>query len=106
MKKLIPICIIGIVVLGGLGAVANTTTEEHFQKAILTFSEPTIQNKNLYLSISLQEANSFLMKQGKPLLPSVSETYTFPFGTSITAVTDHKNFPINRKFSISFLQYA
>jgi hypothetical protein len=87
MKKLIPICIIGIVVLGGLGAVANTTSEEHFEKALLTFSEPTIQNENRYLTVSLKEANSFLMKEGKPLLPSVKQTFAFPFGTLITDVT-------------------
>ncbi len=87
MKKLIPLCIIGIVVLGGLGAVANTTSELTFEKAILRFSEPTIRDDHLYVSVSLQEANSYLMNQDKPLLPCRKETYTFPFGTTITSVT-------------------
>ncbi len=87
MKKLIPLCVIGIVVLGGLGAVANTTSEQTFEKAILRFSEPTIKNENMYVSVSLKEANSYLMNQDKPLLPSRKETYTFPFGTTITSVT-------------------
>lgn len=86
MKKLIPLCVIGIVVLGGLGAVANTTSQETFEKTILRFSEPTIQNENMYVSVSLREANSYLMDQEKPLLPSVKEIYTFPLGTTITSV--------------------
>lgn len=87
MKKLIPLCIIGIVVLGGLEAVAYTTSEVTYEKAVLRFSEPIIQNQQMYVSVSLQEADSYLMNQEKPLLPSRKETYTFPFGTTITSVT-------------------
>ncbi len=86
MKKLIPLCVICIVVLGGLGAVANTTSEQTFEKALLRFSEPTIENENMYVSVSLHEANSYLMKEDKPFLPSVTKTYTFPFGTTINNV--------------------
>jgi hypothetical protein len=87
MKKFTPLCIIGIVVLSGLGAVAQPVAENTFEKGTLHFSEPIVQNENNYLSVSLNEANSFLMKQNKPLLPSYTETYTFPFGTTIQSVT-------------------
>ena len=77
----------GNLVLSGLGAVAQPVTEHTFEKVTLRFSEPTIQNENKYVSVALNEANSFLMKQGKPMLPSYSETFTFPFGTTIKSVT-------------------
>jgi len=87
MKKFTPLCIIGILVLSGLGAVAQPVTEHTLEKVTLRFSEPTIQNENKYISVALNEANSFLMRQGKPMLPSYSETFTFPFGTTIKSVT-------------------
>ncbi|MBN1861799.1 MAG: hypothetical protein JW840_10110 [Candidatus Thermoplasmatota archaeon] len=86
MKKLLPLCIIGIVVLSGLGAVAQTTSEYRIETTMLNFSEPNVQTKNTYASVFLQEANSFIMQQGKPLLPSYIETYTFPFKTIIKSV--------------------
>jgi hypothetical protein len=87
MKKFTPLCIIVIVVLSGLGAVAQSVTGNTFEKETVRFSEPTIQNADTYLSVVLNEANSFLMKQDKPLLPSYSKVYTFPFGTTIQSVT-------------------
>jgi hypothetical protein len=87
MKKFTPLCIIVIVVLSGLGAVAQPVTENTFEKVTVRFSEPTIQNENTFVSIALNEANSFLMKQDKPLLPSYTKVYTFPFGTTIQSVT-------------------
>ncbi|MCX6671727.1 MAG: C25 family cysteine peptidase, partial [Euryarchaeota archaeon] len=71
----------------GLGAVAQSVTGNTFEKETVRFSEPTIQNADTYLSVALNEANSFLMKQDKPLLPSYSKVYTFPFGTTIQSVT-------------------
>jgi len=87
MKKFTPLCIMGILVLSGLGAVAQPVTEHTLEKVTQSFSQPTITNENEYVSVALKEANSFLMRQGKPLLPSYSETFTFPFGTTIKSVT-------------------
>jgi hypothetical protein len=87
MKKLIPLCIVGIVVLSGLGAVAQSVTEHSSEKMTLRFSEPVIQTENHYVSVAVTETNSFIMSQGKPLLPSYTTSYTFPFGTTITSVT-------------------
>jgi hypothetical protein len=87
MKKFIPLWIVGMLVLSGLGAVAQPVTEHTHEKVTLTFSQPTITNENEYISIDLNEANSFLMREGKPMLPSYTETFTFPFGTKIKSVT-------------------
>jgi hypothetical protein len=87
MKKCIPLLIVGMLVLSGLGAIAQPDAENTHEKVTLSFSQPTITNENEYISIDLNEANSFLMRQGKPMLPSYTETFTFPFGTKIKSVT-------------------
>ena len=87
MKKFIPLCLIGIMVLSGLGAAAQSSTENTYERETVRFSPPIIQNTHLYASVTLDEANSFLMKQDKPLLPRYSQIYTFPFGTTIESVT-------------------
>ncbi len=87
MKKFIPILIVGILVLSGLGAVAQPAIEYTLEKVTLRFSEPIKQIEDNYVSIALNEANSFLMEQGKPMLPSYTKTFTFPFGTKIKSVT-------------------
>jgi hypothetical protein len=87
MKKLIPLLIVGMVVLGGLGAVAQPVTEQPLDRTALRFSEPILQNENTYVSLTMDDTNSFLMQQGKPMLPSYTKTFTYPFGTKITGVT-------------------
>ena len=88
MKKLIPILVVGIFVLSGLGAVSGTDNE---QKNVITeelfFSQPEVNIKDEYVSLELTETNTYLMEQGKPMLPSYVHTFTFPFGTIIDSVT-------------------
>jgi hypothetical protein len=62
-------------------------TENTSEKVSLSFSQPILTNENEHISIVLNEANSFLMEEGKPMLPSYTETFTFPFGTHIKSVT-------------------
>ncbi len=52
MKKFTPLCIIGIVVLSGLGAVAQPVTGNTFEKVTVRFSEPTIQNGDTFVSVA------------------------------------------------------
>ena len=88
MKKLIPLLIIGMVVLGGLGAVAGT--EENHVDIVseeIIFSPPMISVDEQYTSLQLPEATVYPRGQEKPALPIVTRTYTFPFGTRINDVT-------------------
>jgi len=87
MKNFISIIIVSSLVLGGLGVIAQPDIDNTHEKITLSFSQPTITNENEYSSIALNEANSFLMRPGKPILPSYTETFTFPFGTKIKSVT-------------------
>ena len=90
MNKILPILVVGIFVLSGLGAVAVTEAEkEEFKHKIasVSFSQPIFKTENEYISINIDETNTFLMEDGKPMLPSYIHTFSFPFGTKIKKVT-------------------
>ncbi len=87
MKKIIPVLIIGVLVLSGLGAAAiNDEQTIHTISESIALSEPTINNMKNYVEIDLAEATSRLMGEGKPDLPVVTKVYTFPSGTKIEDV--------------------
>jgi hypothetical protein len=88
MKRIVPIIVIGILVLGGLGAATNSQpTQKQMEKTqTFSFSYPEIQNKDGYALVKTQNANAWLYKAGAPMLPASVTTYTFPFGTNIRSV--------------------
>jgi hypothetical protein len=89
MKKFIPIIIVGILVLSGLGAVAITTHQTNDLKIkteLIAISEPVLQDEGQYVTVSLKEAASSLVESGKPMLPVVTKVFSFPFGTKISSV--------------------
>jgi len=86
MRKIVPILIVGILVLSGLGAVALSYENTKFETKSIKFSYPIITDEEEYMTINMEETNSFLMKQNKPLLPSFIQTFTFDFGTKIKSV--------------------
>ena len=87
MKKLLPILIVGILFLSGLGVVALSDGNKIKQKiTTINFSQPLLQERSQYITIDIDETNSFLIKPNKPLLPSYIHTFTFPFGTKIKSV--------------------
>jgi hypothetical protein len=88
MKRIVPILIVGIMVLSGLGAAAVSHTTQHslIQTETISFSHPVIQNTDGYALISVENTNAWLRKTNMPLLPAEVTTYTFPFGTKIHSV--------------------
>ena len=87
MKKYLPIAIICILVLSGLGAVAITDDKSvGLISETKTFGKLTLAEDEKYTTISLEKATSTLMGEGVPSLPVVTEVYTFPFGTKINDV--------------------
>ncbi len=87
MRKLIPLLVVGIFVLSGLGAVHGTEiNEEQLVSEKIIFSKPEIKIDDSFVTIDISEANSFILKQGKPILPSYVKEFTFPFGTKIKDV--------------------
>ncbi len=84
MKKLIPILIIGVLLISGLGAVA--TPERDLKKVSMSFSNLLIQEKDDYTTLNLEGTNSVLMRKDHYMVPTRIETFTFPFGTEIKSV--------------------
>jgi hypothetical protein len=79
--------VVGILVLGGLGAVALPNFEENEHKQItLKFSTPIIETENNFISLDFDETNSYYLEDDKPMLPSYTQSFSFPFGTKIKSV--------------------
>ena len=89
MKKLIPVVIIGVLLVSGLGTVGTATTGQHpeQQTQTITFSPPVLQDQGRYTLVTIANANAWLRTVGAPMLPAMTTTYSFPFGTHITSVT-------------------
>lgn len=86
MEKKISFLIVWILVLSGIGAVATQNENNNFEQITISFSQPVIKNEEQYISLTINEANSFLMKQGKPMLPSYEKSFYYPFKTKIKSV--------------------
>ncbi|KYK24428.1 hypothetical protein AYK25_09790 [Thermoplasmatales archaeon SM1-50] len=89
MKKLLPVCIIGILLLSGVGIVARTNTMSkglNIKTDSFALSEPVLTEKGVYMTIGIEEATSSLMDPGKPMLPVFTKVYTYPFNTTIIHV--------------------
>jgi hypothetical protein len=96
MKKIIPIVIIGILVLTGLGAAAfntnisfeKTTRTTIEQTTSLAFSTPFIvQNTDGFSEIELPEATTMLIKPNHPILPISVTVYEIPFRSENIQIT-------------------
>jgi len=87
MKKLIPILIVSMFVLSGLGAIAVSVDEtENLISEFIVFSQPNINDEKEFISLELSNATSDIWEKGMPKMPLVSKVFTFPFGTSIEDV--------------------
>lgn len=67
----------------------NKTVESNnhsIQSSIIQSSSPIIQSHNEFVQISFNQTTSFLSNEGKPLIPIMSKTFTFPVNTSIQHV--------------------
>jgi len=87
MRKILPILVVSILILSGLGAAALSGSEkEQIKKETVTFSRPVIEEKGQYITIDLKDATANLMEPGKPMIPKYTKIFTFPFGTKIKNV--------------------
>jgi hypothetical protein len=90
MKKFIPIIIIGILVLSGLGAAAFTTNVSKEQSlnlktestSVLFSSQPTLSEKDGFVQIQVNGATTQLLESNRPVLPIYVKTYQIPFGST------------------------
>jgi hypothetical protein len=67
-----------------------TNAEEQsniFEKNVsIFFSVPDIKENDQYLNLYLEEATSYLMRPGKPMLPVYSKVFKFPYGSEIKSI--------------------
>jgi hypothetical protein len=87
MKKYISLVIIGLLLCSGLIITAQPTTEQTIQQEKILFSTPQLSTTQTYTTIDLEQTNSYLMVQGQPLIPSYTQTYYYPMGTTIHEIT-------------------
>ncbi|DAC73274.1 MAG TPA: hypothetical protein DSN98_01035 [Thermoplasmata archaeon] len=100
MKKFIPILVVCILVLSGLGAAAFTTNVSNKQATIaknestsvLFSSQPVQLEKDGFVEISVDGATTNLLVPNRPVLPIYVKTYQIPFGsTNIQVVCTPKD---------------
>lgn len=74
--------IIGLIVLSFVlpSMVINADESKTFT---INVSKPNFIDKGEYVLIDIKEADSWLMEKGKPIIPTITKTFTFPAGTEI-----------------------
>jgi hypothetical protein len=95
MKKILPIAIIGVLILSGLGAAAFSTnvsfkspmSMKHESTSILFSSQPTQLEKDGFVELEMNGATTQLLEPNKPVLPIYVKTYEIPFGSTNILVT-------------------
>jgi hypothetical protein len=87
MNKIIPILIVVIFVLSGLGAVAGSVKNDgDLILDKIEFSNPSLIDNDNYISIDMKDSTSDTWELGRPKIPLLNKVYTFPFGTKINNV--------------------
>ena len=87
MKKLLSISILGIIIISGLGAASiSVNADNAIATKTVIFSKPKILENKDTITIEMAETNTYLIQQGKPLIPKYSEEFVYPFGTKVLDV--------------------
>jgi hypothetical protein len=91
--KILPILIILSLFLAGVNVIALEDVQEDKntiqlakEEESLSFSSATIKQKGEFVELNVAEANTVLRVTGKPMIPSKTQTFTFPRGTKIKDV--------------------
>jgi hypothetical protein len=95
MKKTIPLLIIGFLIVQGVSTIAvekNDYSKMNISENYI-FSEINIfEANNDYISIKLEDATSYLLETGDPMLPKISKVFTLPFGSYVENIeVEYKN---------------
>ena len=90
MKKILPIVVIGILLLGGVQAVDITEKDTENEVDVtesFSFSNPLIEEDEQYMILQLQETDLSLMDPGKPEMPMITYSLDIPFGAKNIRIT-------------------
>ncbi|MDG6218743.1 MAG: peptidase C25, partial [Candidatus Thermoplasmatota archaeon] len=93
IKKIIPTLIVSMLIITTYGSVAlSDIVEEKDQNLMFTtreqyvVSSDVIQETEDFVTISLDEKHSFYTESGRPMVPKITKTFTFPLGTTISTI--------------------
>ncbi len=87
--KIAPFLLVAILIFSGIGVTAINLEDKNNEQSVVSkaiFSNRVVAVKGNYVSVNLDNTNTFLMEAGKPILPAYTETFTFPLGTKIKNV--------------------
>lgn len=89
MKKIISSVIITLLICSGLNFVLFSTAEPtHVEETVsIDFSDPIIHLSDSTAFVELDECSLFTTEPGKPKLPVVEKTFTYPTNVVITEVS-------------------
>ena len=99
MEKFLPILIVGILVISGIGAAAigdkptdEYKIEEIFEHINIDYSSFYVKESyENYIEVELEEITSYLMEPCKPILPKIVKTIELPFGVKDVNVEVNAN---------------
>jgi hypothetical protein len=89
MKKILTIFLLAIFICSSFQAIATTKIKNDDQKIInesIIITQPEIKEEDEFLSINLEQGNSYLLEQKKPMIPILTKVYTLPFKSEIKDV--------------------
>ena len=111
MKRIVPLLVVGILVLSGLGAASTQTANDtitetekdvKLQNFDLLVTKPTFTTQDEFITINLDQSETFLSKSGAPMLPVITKTFDFPVGTAIKDVNvdmNYQRYSLDRKIT-------
>ena len=69
----------------------SVNDDRNVKNTTIEISQPVFEDKGNYILAKIPEASSFTMEEGKPMLPVIVKTFTFPVGTKIEGVDVEMN---------------
>ena len=89
--KILPILVVVLLLVTAVNVIATDTDDDNNIKIAekedhISFSQATFETKGEYVSVNIEETDTYLRATGKPMLPVYTKTFTFPRGTKIKNV--------------------
>ena len=95
MKKTIILLVIGAMIVQGITVISLQKENENYINLSenIFLSKPNIcRSDNSYFDVKYDQATSYILEPGEPLIPKVTKVFDFPIGTHIKSVNvEYKN---------------
>lgn len=85
--KYITYLVVGLLLISGFAAISIGEEAGEIQNKIsVTFFKPNVIEKDTFIELEVKGAETWIFNSGNPLLPVHTETFTLPFGATITNI--------------------